>query len=91
MEVTDEAVDWISPYTRADPTGRTAIDNQKCEIITIKKFEEFPYFLYKAVWDKDFEALQWGEHENGETILINYGLLQRVNFLLLYSNIFKKP
>lgn len=41
----------------------------------IAEFEEFPYYLYKAVWDDDFEAIQWGEHEGGETILINYKLL----------------
>jgi len=42
---------------------------------SIKRFEEFPYYLYKAVWDEDFEPIQWGDHENGETILVNYALL----------------
>ena len=23
---------------------------------TIKKFEEFPYYLYKAIWDADFKV-----------------------------------
>ena len=23
---------------------------------TIKKFEEFPYYLYKAIWDEDFKV-----------------------------------
>ena len=25
--------------------------------ICIKLFEEFPYYLYKAVWDEDFEVI----------------------------------
>lgn len=33
----------------------------------------------QAVWDDDFEAIQWGEHEGGETILINYKLLGSVS------------
>ena len=25
----------------------------------IKKFEEFPYYLYKAIWDADFKVSYW--------------------------------
>lgn len=59
LSISDDPSAWIFERT--------------CELI--KTFEEFPYFLYKAVWDEEFEAIQWGNHENGETILINYELL----------------
>lgn len=41
----------------------------------IQKHELFPYFLYKAVWDDDFPAILWGEHAQGETIIVNFELL----------------
>ena len=55
----------------------------------IQKHELFPYFLYKAVksalreinnmllkvWDDDFPAIMWGEHAQGETIIVNFELL----------------
>lgn len=44
-------------------------------VTCIQKHEIFPYFLYKAVWDEDFEAIQWGDHEQGESILVNFELL----------------
>lgn len=45
--------------------------------LKIKMFEEFPYYLYKAVWDDHFQAIQWSQYENGETILINYDMIQQ--------------
>jgi hypothetical protein len=50
--------------------------------VPIKAFEEFPYYLYKAIWDYDFKAIQWAKYENGETILINYSVIQ--NYLIKY-------
>lgn len=44
----------------------------------IKEFEEFPYYLYKAVWDDDFEPIQWTDFEYGETILINYEKIEEL-------------
>ncbi|CAG5095357.1 Oidioi.mRNA.OKI2018_I69.XSR.g14151.t1.cds [Oikopleura dioica] len=46
-----------------------------CWVTSIQSHEVFPYFLYKAAWDEDFEAIQWGEHNQGETILVNFELL----------------
>jgi len=43
----------------------------------IKRYEIFPYYLLKAILDEDFRAIQWGEHEDGETILINYDLIRK--------------
>lgn len=67
LSISDDPSAWIFERT--------------CELI--KTFEEFPYFLYKAVWDEEFEAIQWGNHENGETILINYELLDLVSSSLI--------
>jgi len=45
--------------------------------VKIKLFEEFPYYLYKAVWDDDFQAIMWSQYENGETVLINYSMIEQ--------------
>merc|ERR1711892_1514634 len=48
------------------------------KVRNIKKFEEFPYYLYKAIWDADFKAIQWAAYQNDETMLINYDMIDRL-------------
>ncbi|CAG5111497.1 Oidioi.mRNA.OKI2018_I69.chr2.g5800.t1.cds [Oikopleura dioica] len=43
--------------------------------LLIQGYELFPYFLYKAVWDDDFDPIQWGDHMHGETIVVNFHML----------------
>ncbi|CAG5113911.1 Oidioi.mRNA.OKI2018_I69.chr2.g8001.t1.cds [Oikopleura dioica] len=59
----------IIHWTFTDPSGDFSW------LTSIQRHEIFPYFLYKAVWDEDFEAIQWGDHNQGETILVNFELL----------------